>query len=70
MKILLAVAFGAAATLFLLYSGVTPWRIMSREEIEALELRAAAAEKRAAAAEPAKGSWMFDPRYRTALDKP
>ena len=65
MQFFIAALFGAAATLGLLYSEMTPWRVIKQEELDRFQAELIAARL------PVKrsGEWMFDPNYRTALER-
>jgi len=65
-QFLFAAMFGAAATIGVLHYELTPWRVIKQEQLDRFQ-----AELTAARTIPVKkpGEWMFDPNYRTALEK-
>ena len=83
MKTLITILFTAVAVVGLLYSEITPWRLVSKADVNA--------EQKLTPAQPAmtpvvvekrilvpvqvtpnanhSGDWMRDPNYRTSLEK-
>jgi hypothetical protein len=73
MKAIVACVLVVCFGVVLLRSDLTPWRIMSKSEIEALATTARRRAVGVALPVPgptiSSGEWMRDPKYRTALEK-
>lgn len=71
MKALLASFILVAAVIALLRTDYLPWRILTREEVDALT-RATTMPARVPRPQPtlSDGSWMRDPNRKTRLDPP
>jgi len=73
MKTILTFLMAICLVVAYLRTDFSPWRIVSRDDLNALQQQATAVSTAAAAravAGPRTGSWMWDPNYRTALEKP
>ena len=67
MKIFLTAIFALFSGVLLLRSNLTPWTLVRQAEIAELDWQI---EKlQAQLAGPRSGAWMYDPNYRTALEK-
>lgn len=75
MKSLLVALATIGLGLGLLHSGVTGWRLVKEADIDALRAQASAVQQQQpqqafpGARSPGTGAWMWDPNYRTALEK-
>ncbi|MBA3963129.1 MAG: hypothetical protein H0X40_14695 [Chthoniobacterales bacterium] len=79
MKTLITILFTAGAIVALLYSEITPWRIVNKTEQKVPMVAPAATpvivERRVivpvavAPSQDHSGDWMHDPNYRSALEK-
>ena len=74
MKTILSCLVIIGVAFFLLRSDLTPWRILSRSEIEDM-MNARLSAQRSRFPQPAphptisNGEWMRDPNYRTSLER-
>ena len=77
MKTILAVFLTIASGLVFLHSGLSSWRIVSQESLDATgkqiadltDALNAAQQRPLAGSTPHPGAWMWDANYRTALEK-
>ena len=76
MKILGTVIVTILVVIAFLHSDFCPWRIVDRsaldelnQQVTSLNAQLAARPSVQAAAQAHSGSWMWDPSYRTALEK-
>ena len=68
MKTLITILFSAGAVVALLYSEITPWRIVNKADLKPVVI-----ERRivvpATSRTDHSGEWMHDPDYRSALER-
>ena len=71
MKALAAMLFFPMGMVGLLRSDMTPWRLVSAQELDELRARATSVSQEVAqtSAQQSQGAWMHEPTYRSALEK-
>ena len=80
MKSILAVIVTVVAAMIFLHTDISPWRIVSQTDLDDLNKQIAGLKQQQEqqqqqivtsfqAPTPHPGAWMWDPNYRTALEK-